>query len=218
MNLLDLSRRTQLTLEISWGDNRYEITTQVVGSSEDGLLIEPLQYDDKVLDFGIANRKKIIFNLYVVEPNSNIRQVWKAVDLKTVVYKGRVYYTVKTSAFNMNSTPSERRTNNRMQVDVKGVLELGKDQTGISVHVVDVSDSGISFTTDTEVEIDKMPYTLHFTDIVKEETFNLKVKCVWARRVEMDDKILWGCRISEVDRKALTYISLKKALLRAQNS
>lgn len=216
MKLQEINNGSELILEVDWGENKYEIETTAVGSNDEGLLIHPVTYNKKVLDLGGANDKDMVFNIHGIDPMTNSRIVWRNVQLKTIIYQGHLYYAAKTMKFNVNSSSSERRNHSRMQVDVDGVIELRGYEDGVPVHILDLSDSGISFTTTADIQIDKLPHLIRFEDEVKDDTFKLKMKCIWVRKAVVGDRVLWGCRISEVDKNVLAYICLKRLCLKAE--
>lgn len=218
MKLQDVSIGQDLELEVVWGENKYMIPTQAVGSSEDGLLIRPIVYNKTVIELGYATNKDMVFNLHSVNKTNGSREAWRSLSIKTIKYRGELFYAVKTSQFNMNATSSERRQHVRMKIDAFGQLDIGNNEGGIPIHVIDFSDNGISFTTPTNVMFDKTPHTVYFSDSVRDNNFDLKIKCSWARRAEHEEGILWGCTVSDLDRKVLAYICLRRAQAKAMSN
>lgn len=216
MKLQDIMDGESLVLEVEWGENIYEIPTTAVGSSEYGLLIKPVIYNDIVVDLAAGNERDMLFSIHVVDPNTGIRNVWRNVQLKTIVYYGTTYYATRTAKYNADAKSSERRIHGRLPIGLDGKLELNASAGSTDVHIVDLSDGGISFTTAPNIDLDKLPHIIEFKDSVKNTSFSLKMKCIWVRRIVEPNKILWGCKISEADRSVLAYICLRRAYLKAK--
>lgn len=216
MKLQDVRVGAPMILEVEWGEHKYEIPTNAIGASDEGLLVKPLTYNKQVIDLGAANDKDMVFTLYGNDPVTDVRQAWRNLDLKTILYKGHLYYAAKASKFKPEATTSERRVHGRMIIDADGTISANGIEGGIPIHVEDFSDSGISFTTNLDVMLDKTAHILHFSDVVKEDEFQIKIKCIWVRREERDGKRFWGCKVLENDKNTLAYICRKRAYIKSQ--
>lgn len=216
MKLKDIRPGEPLVLEVIWGENTYEIPTNAIGANESGLLIKPVLYGEDVIDFGAGNGRDMIFSIHIINPEDGSRNVWRNVQLKTINYNGTTYYATKTSNFNSISKSSERRGNNRMVLDIDGSIELISDDKKVleNIHIIDISDNGISFTSSPMLDLDMLPHVVRFKDTVNGIPFELSLKCVWVRKMTEPKKIFWGCKVTEADRNVLAYICRRRALLK----
>lgn len=217
MKLQDVKIGTAMELEVEWGEHKFKIPTHAIGANDGGLLIKPMTYNKQVIDLGAANEKDMVFTLYANDPVTDVRQAWRNLELKTILYKGHLYYAAKANKFKMNATTSERRVHHRMKIDVDGTLMLNGYEGGVQVQIIDLSDSGVSYTTDDDIAVEKVPTSLVFTDKVRDEAFQVKLKCIKVRQGEYDGKTLWGCRVLEADKNMLAYICQKRAYVKANS-
>lgn len=217
MKLQDVRIGTAMELEVEWGEHKFQIPTHAIGANDDGLLIKPMTYNKQVIDLGAANDKDMVFTLYANDPVTDVRQAWRNLELKTILYKGYLYYAAKANRFKLDATTSERRIHNRMKLDVEGNLMLSGYEGEVQIQIIDLSDSGISFTTDDDIIVEKVPGVITFSDKVREQEFQIKLKCIKVRRGEYDGKSLWGCKVLETDKNMLAYICQKRAYIKANS-
>ena len=162
-----------------------------------------------MVDFGTGAFKGIVINVYVNNHHGR-RYFWPDVSLKVTKRGNETYYLIQTSTYKETAREDERRSKDRILIEQSCNLSIyGEDgyYTGV-VH--DVSQVGISFYCDSEIEIGGRLVVVEFSDSVGDHDFTLQLK---VRKVRIDDtaeKKLYGCRIVEAGRDTMVYLYFKK--------
>ena len=178
MILQDLNEGEEITLEIFWGDNHYEIPTTIVGKNSGGTMINPFNYNGTLLELNSARYRDMIFNVYYIEPYSNTRIAWKNVTVETIIYQHNTFYIVRANNFRMLALDSERRARRRMPLLANGMVYTRSNGARIPVHMNDISDGGLSFRVQKNL-VDSIdgPITVLFEDTIRGHHFNLSISC-----------------------------------------
>lgn len=211
MVLQELKKGTSITLEVIWGNTKFEFETKVLASRNDGIIVELLVYNGIPLDLGAGKFKDISYNIYVITEKSQ-RIAWKNVQIEmlTLREQGKVYL-VKTYNFAKNGALSERRTEERTVINRAAFLWTGDRK--IPIKVYDISSKGISFYVARGVEIDYPAMSIEIEDYVGGKEIDFMVNCRFARRVDSEDESLIGCVITRETKGLLFYVFAKRLQL-----
>ena len=209
MLLQDLEKGEKLVLQANWGGLEYDLDSAVEEIESGGVYVKAYEYGGHVVDFGTGAFKGIVINVYVNNHHGR-RYFWPDVSLKVTKRGNETYYLIQTSTYKETAREDERRSKDRILIEQSCNLSIyGEDgyYTGV-VH--DVSQVGISFYCDSEIEIDGRLVVVEFSDSVGDHDFTLQLK---VRKVRIDDtaeKKLYGCRIVDAGRDTMIYLYFKK--------
>lgn len=210
MTLQDLKKGQMVTLEVVWGETKYDIPTEVMGATKDAVLIRPFSYKGTTLDLGTGKFRNMIYNLHAPDIKENDRKVWRRVQISTLDHNDSTYYAVRLSAMGHYAVSSDRRENKRMVLDLKGVLWIKGTKERIQTIVHDISDGGMSMYVPKGFLPDNRVMTVSYDDSVQGHGFTLNIDCVQVRSMVEGEYVLLGCRITNMDKDLLAYICLRK--------
>lgn len=208
MRIQDLPVGSEITLEVDQGDSKFGVKLKILGSSPDGIYLQPIMVKGKVLDVGLRQFHKWVYNIYAFYGENKQRIGWKNVQLELVRNAdGSCMYQARTYTFATNSIVSERRNNIRFMVDAHGIAKSGELEIPVAIN--DVSANGVSFWVPKEVTFPESRFFLRFFDDVHGEYSEMELFCTVARRVEKESKTLMGCRIDKCNDAYISYIRIK---------
>lgn len=209
MTIDQLTAGQNVTLEVLIGDSSFEIKTDVVGTNDStGVLLRPYVYNGNVVDFCAGSPKSLGFNLHCIDPHTSGRVVWKNVLVKLVNFKNFDYYVVDSKTFGNIAASSERRDDMRVVVKKPGSALLGEDMR-VSIDVLDVSDSGISFIGGVNRFTIGDLVEINFADNAHNSDFSLAITAKIIRAEVEKDGIFYAGKILEKDNKLLAYLCFK---------
>ena len=211
MTLQDLKKGQMVTLEVVWGETKYDIQTEVVGATKDALLILPFSYKGTTLDLGSGKFKSMTYNLHVADKAENDRKVWRSVIISTVKVNDMFFYAVKLSAMGHIPISSDRRENKRLVLDVKGSAIVRGSDKSVPVIVHDISDGGLSFFAASGFNPGGKILRITYDDVVQGHGFTLNIECVRVREMDDGAYTLLGCKITNMDKDLLAYVCLRKS-------
>lgn len=209
MTIDKLEAGQEVTLEILIGGSSFEFKTEVVGTNTGtGALVKPYVYNEQVVDFANGSPQSMSFSLHCIDPKTGGRVVWKNLSVNVVNFKGVDYYAIDAKAFGKIAASSERREDVRVHVKKPGSA-LMEDGRRISVSVLDISDSGVSFIGNSyRVTIGDI-VEVNFADFAHNSDFSLSVKARIVRAEAESDGILYAGKVLERDNKLLAYLCFK---------
>ncbi len=208
MLLQDLVEGEDLILQAKWGGLEYDLSSKVESVEGGGVYIKTYEYGGHVVDFGAPSFKGIVINVYVNNHNGK-RYFWPDVSLKVVNKGNKSYYHLTTSAYKIFARESERRVKDRLLLEQNCMINLHGEDDYYHGIVRDISQVGLAFYCDRELDIDGKLVRIEFDDTVGGHEFKLEFK---VRKVRTDDSgqsRLYGCRIAEASRDAMAYLYLK---------
>ncbi|MCR5467977.1 MAG: PilZ domain-containing protein [Lachnospiraceae bacterium] len=208
MHLQELTEGEKVTLEVVWGGVTYPLSTIAYRVREEGVWIKALYKNGQLLDFSNKAFKSAQFNLYAFTGNGHERIVWKNINIELRKAKENYYYVLSVSVYARESLEANRRENDRVAVLVEGTLITTYGEA-YSVVLKDISNSGIGFYMQENLDLVAQPFEISFSDETRGIKYDIKVKCLGARRVEMDGRYLVGCRITSGPKNLLYYIYYK---------
>lgn len=215
MLLQDLVEGEELVLQAKWGGLEYDLNSKVEMIESSGVYIKTYEYGGHVVDFGAPSFKGIVINVYVNNHNGR-RYFWPDVSLKVVKKGKRSYYHLTTSAYKVFAKESERRVKDRIMLDQKCTVNVHGEDDYYHGIVRDISQVGLAFYCDRELDIDGKLVRIEFEDSVGGHDFKLEFK---VRKVRTDDSgqsTLYGCRIVEASRDAMAYLYLKSLYMQKE--
>ena len=216
MVLEGLTNGSIVNLEVVTADNsKYEISSRVTGASKNALLIEPVQKGKQAGNIETTDPERIIYNIYADDPTGN-RVGWYNVTVKPIDYKSHSYRGVWTRCFNQNSTPTDRRVNDRLKIyDMNCQVETG-DEEPFEASLADISENGIAFfgRSGADTNLFHRRFVIHISDLIDGEIYNINIKCTCVRISERGGKTLLGCAINDADKAYLLFLHEKRLELR----
>ena len=84
MILQDLQLGQEITLEVCFDEQKYEMPSKIVGTNENTAIILPYVYKGIMIDFEIFKQRGAFINMYCIDRANNTRNVFKNVTAKTV--------------------------------------------------------------------------------------------------------------------------------------
>lgn len=211
MILQDLPVGENVSLEIVWGDGHYTVSTQVVGKSEEGALLAPLQYEGEALQLKSNRYKNITFNMYSIDHETKTRVSWKNITIDTVTIYEKCYYLVKISGFRQLAINSERRQKKRIPLKCSAMVYPQNGNGRIMVQMNDISDGGLSFILPKEAKVKLDGHmTVMFEDQIRGHHFSMAIDCAFVHRKSKDDTYIYGCSFGKIEKNVLAYVCLKK--------
>ncbi len=218
MNLKELTTGTPVKLEIIRDSQGFEVATVVVGVSTidfgpGSALLKPLSLNGDTLDLGSSKYGDVRYNLYTNNTDGD-RICWNDVSISKKEFKGTEFYIATAKAHLAASIVNDRRANKRVVLHAPcTVLNRinGKENPAI---IYDISDSGIAVFCDDSLRVDT-PYQIKFTEQVNGTDYHLIIDCICVRIGTAEDKKLYGCKMTNASRDVVSYIYIKKLLLKA---
>lgn len=201
MKLNELQVGDNIIIQISFNDKRADFPSAVAKLEKDGILIEVVKVNDKVVGFSGEGIVIDIYNVRAEKPP----MVWKRVACTTVSSGGKTYYKIIASG---EGYESNRREAFRLFIGIAGVAQLGINRKAIDVIVKDVSETGFSFVSEQDMgEVINSPVRLVFEDM--ERSYSL-MGLVVRKVIIAEKKILYGCKLSVENFELVRYINYKQ--------
>ena len=209
MLLSQLVQNSELILEININNQHLEFESAVFAKIGDYILIEPVRVNGKVVNFEIG---KVLIDMLLIRKDRK-PFIWKRVLLKNTIYKNKTYYKVVPTGdgFEIN-----RRNSTRLNIEVKGVVQIGTNSVPLDVIIKDISENGFSFVSKDNIEKPlKSTVRLVFTDINK--TINLNGILVRKEKINQT-KYFYGCVLNIKSQLLVQYINDKNREMLSRQS
>jgi len=209
MLLSQLVQNSELILEININNQHLEFESAVFAKIGDYILIEPVRVNGKVVNFEIG---KVLIDMLLIRKDRK-PFIWKRVLLKNTIYKNKTYYKVVPTGdgFEIN-----RRNSTRLNIEVKGVVQIGTNSVPLDVIIKDISENGFSFVSKDNIEKPlKSTVRLVFADINK--TINLNGILVRKEKINQT-KYFYGCVLNIKSQLLVQYINDKNREMLSRQS
>jgi len=209
MLLSQLVQNSELILEININNQHLEFESAVFAKIGDYILIEPVRVNGKVVNFEIG---KVLIDMLLIRKDRK-PFIWKRVLLKNTIYKNKTYYKVVPTGdgFEIN-----RRNSTRLNIEVKGVVQIGTNSVPLDVIIKDISENGFSFVSKDNIDKPlKSTVRLVFTDINK--TINLNGILVRKEKINQT-KYFYGCVLNIKSQLLVQYINDKNREMLSRQS
>ncbi|MBQ4282830.1 MAG: PilZ domain-containing protein [Lachnospira sp.] len=201
MKLNELEVGDNVILQVNFNDKFADFPSVVVKTDKEGIFIEAVKVNDKVVGFSSANVAIDLYNVRAEKPP----MIWKRVACTTVTVGGKVQYYIVASG---EGYESNRREAFRLFVGIAGIAQLGVNKKAVDVIVKDVSETGFSFVSEYDMgEIINSPVRLVFEDMDR----NYSLMGIVVRKVIIAErKIVYGCKLSVENFELVRYINFKQ--------
>ncbi|MCR5521357.1 MAG: PilZ domain-containing protein [Lachnospiraceae bacterium] len=193
-----------LLIQVKRGENETEFPTTVVDRFDNSVVVEPVLYEGKMVNFNIPGIGKKISLFH--EPIGKMI-IWKDIEIKAGYYKKKklchvIYINGEGIEFN-------RRKDYRQYIGVEGKAEhFGADK--VSVIVRDVSNNGIGLIVDNVAGFDNgRRMIVYFTDENGKYRFSLECKQVRSR-VMQNGRVEVGCVVVNPPQALSQYVAFKQ--------
>lgn len=209
MIIEELVAGQEVTLEVLIGGSSFEFKTEVVGTNAStGVLLKPYVYNGTVVDFSAGSPKSMNFYLHCIDSKTKGRVVWKNVVVTLINFRGVDYYAVDSKNFGHIAASSERREDVRTHVNKPGSASCYEDKR-ISINVLDISDSGVSFIGNSNAFTIGDVVEINYADTANESDFSLAVSAKINRAEVCKEGVFYAGKILEKDTKLLAYLCFK---------
>ena len=194
-----------VTLTITRGLKRVTLESRVVKGLKEGLLIDCILKDDRIIGFPVNSL--LIINAFVVDVDTNKLYVWKSIKVDAVLYQGEKYHLLVS---NEEGNVVNRRGGYRVYLGPNGIAQLGMNTCAYKVIVKDISYSGIAIIFKDDIEI-KSSDIIHvtFTDKKLNRKFNINAHLVRKEQLK-NGNFLYGCTILGKHSELRKYINEKQ--------
>jgi hypothetical protein len=176
-----------------------------------GILVKPDKHPQVL--FRLNQGRGMICDVYVSSADADSRLGWENVIFSICEYNGFVYYVIKTKE-DAGAKTSDRRRFKRYVVDRHGTLSESGMPEDVIVQVHDISDGGVSFFGQKNLQIYQRDVRLVFDDTIMDQNFHIDVRCNCVRVVDAEIGLLFGCKIVEEYTDVKQYIEARKAYSR----
>lgn len=204
MDYTVIKQGCNLTVKISRGDIETEFTASVIDVLDNAVVVSPILYDGKMVNFNIAGVNKKISMFH--EPIGKII-VWEDIDIKAGYYKKKslchvIYIRGEGKEIN-------RRRDYRQYVGIEGRAEhFGAERTNVLIR--DVSNNGIGLIVDDSTGFeDGRRMMVNFTDNNGKYRFSLECKQV-RQRVLNNGRTEIGCLVVNPPQAYSSYVAFKQ--------
>jgi|GEM_PF-1134267 len=218
MTLQELADKQGVELEVIWGDKNFTLQSRVEGKSDSGILLKPYTVKGQEITVNQEMAKSFVFNIYAIDDGTKRRICWKQVDVMSVLFEGEHYYACRVKPFLRDSKDSDRRAEDRMELGISGTCIDPTTKQRTNIWIKDISERGIGFLADKDVEFGKINLKINFTDSIRDEDFEFLFGVKIVRNIEEDGKMLYGCRITEMPKNISLYIFMRKMSIREMES
>lgn len=210
MKLADLPINQSIIVQIVWGEQKIEFSSEVIEHVPDAVYVTSYKHNGSELQLNITEETDVVCNVFTNKPATGQRVSWRNVELTTVERNNNTcVYSLRTRGFNHVANPDDRRYNERTVIDISGtVTDKTTDET-ISVTVHDISGVGISYYAPQSYEAKSQQVVIMFTDNFDDKSFNIKVDASISRTSKEIGHVTVGCRLSGENRDYQLYRLIK---------
>ncbi|MCR5432586.1 MAG: PilZ domain-containing protein [Lachnospiraceae bacterium] len=193
-----------ILIQVKRGENETEFPTTVIDRFDNSVVVEPVLYEGKMVNFNVAGIGKKISLFH--DPIGKMI-IWKDIEIKAGYYKKKklchvIYINGEGIEFN-------RRKDYRQYIGVEGKAEhYGADK--VDVIVRDVSNNGIGLIVDNVAGFENgRRMIIYFTDENGKYRFSLECKQVRAR-VMQNGRMEVGCIVVNPPQALSQYVAFKQ--------
>lgn len=210
MKLSELLINQKLTIQLLWGEQMIEFSSNVIEKENSEVYVSPYFHNGSELELNVTTDKGVICNLFTNDPSTKHRISWKNVELTTVTRDDKIMYCVRTNGYNNIAKDDDRRKHDRVVISANGKVFDGQSEEGVEIIVHDISDIGISFYAPNSFLPSEQQLTIVFSDTINEKEFNVRVECSITRMTNKAGNRFIGCRILEENKDYQIYGFMKR--------
>lgn len=217
MKLTELLIKQKVAIQLQWGEQKIEFTSEVIAKDDDAVYVTPYLHNGSELELNVTPYKGVICSLFADSTSGKQRVSWKNVEMKTVNRNNRILYCIKTYGFNAMARPDDRRLHERVIVNVNGQVFDELKDIGVGIIVRDISDIGISFYAPESYVPQSQQLVVTFSDSIGDKMFDVKVDCSITRMHNEEGHIVVGCKIVGENKDYKLYGFLKRLKSKSVN-
>lgn len=210
MKLLELIENQRLTIQLLWGEQKIEFSSNVIEKDDSSVYVSPYLHNGAELELNVVQGKGVICNLFTNDPLTKHRISWNNIELTTVVRNDNMVYRLKTNGYNHTAKHADRRKHDRLIVHTKAKVFDKDSNEGVFIIVHDISDVGISFYAPKTFIAKTHKFTIIFSDTIKDKTFDVNVECTIARVINNAENRFYGCKIVKENKNCQLYCFMKR--------
>lgn len=215
MKLTELLFNQRITLQLNWNEQKIEFFSEIVDKDDAAIYVTPYIHRGGPLELNVTGDKNVVCNIYADNPTTNKRVSWKGVELTTINRNDTKVYCVRTRGFNHIASHDDRRYNERIVIQVDGLVYDGRDSEGESITVRDISDTGISFYAPGAYAPKSQQIIVKFSDSIEKRTFDIRVECTVTRINKESGRTIVGCRLLGNNKDYQIYELLKRLRIKS---
>lgn len=205
MKLNEMVLNQNIIIQLVWGEQKIEFDSEVLINDSTGVYISPYLHNGSVLELNISPGRGVVCNLFTNNPITKQRISWKGIEMQTVDKDGKKLYMIKTSGYNGVAEGDDRRTHDRVIVNLNGKVDEIETQTITDIIIHDISDIGISFYAPVSFAPKSYQLVVYFEDIVDGKNFDIKLECTITRIEKRIGNVFVGCKIVGENKNYLIY-------------
>ena len=215
MEIKELVEGQKVEVEIMWGDQKIEFSSELVAKDEKGIWVLPYIHRGRTLELNIDTIDDVVCSLYALNGN-NTRVCWKNLELKTLPRGGAALYYLVPHSYNRVASNDDRRRHERIVIHKQGKVydKLIDQYAEVMIH--DISDIGISFYAPPSFQPQSNQLTVYLKDYIDDREFDMKIQCSISRMQQRVGTQFHGCRIIGENREYTLYGCLKRMRKRAE--
>jgi hypothetical protein len=197
----DLSKGGIAEIEVKCNGKTMNFKSEIAHIKDNSVLLNSVKVNDQTV--GFSDKCQINF-LYILDGKLYI---WENVPVKLVKYDGAIYHKVDIYG---DGKPFNRRDSFRLYIgeDMPLYLNSANGPSAISVLVKDISETGVSFITTEEIDVERT-FRLKLKD--NNPMISLSGMIVRKEFLSHLGSFLYGCRFNEKNNLLGKYIAKKQA-------
>ena len=201
MHIDEISQSGTIELEVKYNGKFMNFKSDIVHIKNNAILITCIKVNDQTI--GFTDKYQVNF-LYKIDGRL---YNWENVTVKLVKYDGGIYNKIDLFG---EGKPYNRRDAYRMYIgeDMPVYVNTASGPTALSVLVKDISETGVSFITKEDIDVDR---TIRLK--LKDGNVIISLSGVIIRKelVSHLASFLYGCKFNEKNHKLAKYIAKRQA-------
>ena len=199
MRIANIPQMAEITIKMVHNDAECFVKTRVLTAYGDGILVTPITFDDKILDY--CSHARIEYK----NPSTGHVHVFESDSIARTDFNGTDFHVIRGKEVNL---ANRSRKAERYMVQVMGQAVVNKRKT-INVIVNDISMRGISLLIGKDQTIntgDALELSLFKTGVMK----RLTVKCSVVRLFKVGEYNAAGCVLTGINSELTLFVAEKK--------
>lgn len=200
MHIDDIEKGGSMELEVKCNGKTINFRSEVVHLINNSVLISSIKVNEQTV--GFSEKFQVNF-LYKFDGRLYL---WENVIVKLVKYDGEIYHKIDIYG---EGKPYNRRDSFRMYIgeDMPVYVNSANGPSALSVLVKDISETGVSFITKEDIDIDR---TIRLK--LKDNNSIISLSGIIVRKEYLGNlgSFLYGCKFNEKNSKLGKYIAKKQ--------
>lgn len=217
MKLLELPENQRLTIQLLWGEQKIDFSSNVIEKDDSSVYVSPYLHNGAELELNVVQGKGVICNLFTNDPLTKHRISWNNIELTTVIRNDKMVYRLKTNGYNHAAKHADRRKHDRLIVQARAKVFDKDSSEGVFIVVHDISDVGISFYAPKAFAAKTHKFNIIFSDTINDKSFDINVECTVARVINNEENRFYGCRIIKENKNCQLYCFMKRLGSKSKN-